>query len=99
MIMALMSDLRCGDIVPLPSDLLRVWAAWFREHAPQRGGGQLLAHLPHSALGVVGEQHETLVPVQVERRQQPPGHAGPLLPGEGPREVSHLGRHRVIDID
>ena len=93
------SDLRCGRIVPLPGDLLAVWAAGAGEHAPQGGGGQLLRHLPHSALGVVREQHQPLVPVHVERRQQAPGHVGPLLPGEGAGEVSHLGRDSVIDIN
>lgn len=94
-----MPDLRCGDIVPFPGDLLRVRAAGAGEHAPQGGRGQLLGHLPHPALGVVGEQHQALVPVHVERRQQAPGHARPLLLGEGPREVSHLDRHRVIHVD
>ena len=87
----------CSHIIPLPGDLLWVRAAGAGEHAPQGGGGQLLGHLPHPALRVMRKQHQPRVPVQVERRQQPP--VWPLLPGEGAREVSHLGRDSGIDID
>ena len=67
MIMALvMSYLWCGDIVPLPCGPT-VRTAWLTEHSSQGGGGQLLGHLPHQTLRVVGEQHQVLLSVDVER--------------------------------
>merc|ERR1719150_467378 len=91
--------LRRGHVVPLPADVLGVGASGATEHSPQRGRGQLLRHLPDEALRVVGEEHEPLVPVDVERRQQPVPRLLPHLLLEHAAEVGHLCWHGVVDVD
>ena len=49
------------------------------------------ADLPDEALRVVGEEHEPLLPVHVERRQQPVPRLLPHLLLEHAAEVGHLG--------
>ena len=64
------TDLCGGGVVPLPGDAVRVRTAGLAEYSPERGGGQLLRDLPDQTLGVVGEQHQVLLPVNVERSQE-----------------------------
>ena len=69
------------------------------EDPPERGGGQLLGDLPDQALGVVGEQHQVLLPVNVKRGQQTKCVLWVLLLLEDSAEVLDLGRGCAILVD